>query len=138
MKKLIFVFAAIFTLSNNARASIEPVVVANPQLDVSLSPSIIKNIFLGRWDELPDGTPIDIVEQYAESEIRIQFHNKFTGKNQSQLNAFRAKLVFTGRGKIPREVNNVKELEKLLLENPNFIGYMDRANVPDSLKIVGE
>ena len=54
-----------------------------------------------------------------------------------QLKAYWAKLVFTGQGTPPKEVDNDAAVLKLVAENPNIIGYIDAAAVNSSVRVVG-
>jgi len=77
--------------------------------------------------------PIDQAEGTA---AREEFYLSFTGKSPAQLKAHWAKIIFTGRGQPPVEVANGAELKKHLAENPNALGYIERAMVDDSVKVV--
>jgi hypothetical protein len=45
-------------------------------------------------------------------------------------------VIFTGRGQPPRSVASGDLVKKLLAGNPDAIGYVERSEVDDSLRIV--
>lgn len=116
----------------------EPVVIGNSSIATTLSSSDVKNIFLGKRKALPSGDKVELIEQPEDSELRDKFHSKFTGKTQSQLNAYRARLIFTGKGSQPRTVNNSKELIDIVSKDPSIIGYIDSSEVTPDIAILAK
>jgi len=57
-------------------------------------------------------------------------------KTQSQYTAYWAKLMFTGKGIPPKEIESEKELVMLVSKNPNLIGYVDASAVTDDVRVV--
>ena len=76
------------------------------------------------------------IDQTEGSRVRGDFYTKFAAMSPAQLKAFWSKIIFTGRGQPPSNVASGAELKKLLLANPNAIGYMDQNLVDSSLKVV--
>lgn len=86
--------------------------------------------FLGRSTLL---TPIDLAES---SPLRADFYLKVAGKDQDQVKAIWSKIVFTGKGFPPREYNTSAEVKKAVAADPAAIGYIDRAAVDDTVKVI--
>lgn len=102
----------------------------------SLDRSQVADIFLGRISSLPgvgELTPLDLPEP---SDARETLYVKVMRRTAAQLRAYWAKRSFTGRGTPPREVSGSGELKKLLYANPNMIGYVERASLDSSLKVL--
>ena len=57
-------------------------------------------------------------------------------KNDSQLRAYWSRVVFTGIGKPPSEHGGDVEIRKLVADNPNVIGYIDKNKLDDSVHAV--
>lgn len=121
----------------NVAASADPIVVVSPRSAITmLSKYDVADIFLGRTNRLPDGTPIVPIDQREGSPIRNEFYLEFTGKSPAQLKAYWSKLIFTGRGKPPMEVSGGNALKGLIAANPNAIGYLDSQLVDDTVRTV--
>jgi ABC-type phosphate transport system substrate-binding protein len=118
-----------------ARADIV-VVVSSASAVTTLDKDQVVDIFLGKSARFSNGEraiPIDQREGTAE---RDKFYASFADRSAAQLKAHWSKIIFTGRGRPPRVVSNSRELKNLLLENPNSIGYLERSDVDDSVRVV--
>ena len=102
----------------------------------SLTPTQVADIYLGRTNRFPDGTPAAPCDLAEGSPIRDEFYARVIGKSPSQVKAHWSKLIFTGRGRPPREVANSVEAKKLVAENPGTICYVDRSVVDGSVNVV--
>ncbi len=110
------------------------VVVSNKSTLTALSEQQIADIFLGRAAYFPGGgsaIPVDLPEDAA---ARSEFYRRITGKSSSQMKAYWSKLIFTGRGQPPREVQDPAAIKRALAETPNAIGYMDSRDIDASVK----
>lgn len=103
----------------------------------ALSADQAKHIYLGKTSTFPDGQEAIPIEQPEGAPARHLFHSKVTGKDPSQLNAYWSKLMFTGKGQPPRQIDPDK-VRGLLAANPNLIGYLDREHADSSVRILLE
>ena len=55
---------------------------------------------------------------------------------RAQMKAHWAKIIFTGRGHPPEEAANSAEVKKLIVNNPNAIGYIDKSLVDATVKVL--
>ncbi|MBC3872804.1 hypothetical protein H8K55_04325 [Undibacterium sp. LX15W] len=109
----------------------ELVIVINPQNDIkSMTASQVAQYFLGGSVQF---TPI---EQANGSPIRLEFYKKVLEKEPPQVQAIWARIVFTGKGKPPRELKTSDEIKKAIRENVNAIGYIEKTAVDDSVKVI--
>ena len=141
MKKLHCYFALVFLSSFFVRTTLaEIVVIVNPKNNAadSITPELIGNYFLGKKMEFKNGMKAIALDFYneKEEEIRHNFYNKILNKSPYQIKAYWTRLAFTGKGKPPRGVNSQIEVRKMVAEDTRFIGYIDIANVDDSVKII--
>jgi len=131
MNKLISAIAAAAALSASVPALAEVVVVVNPKAaESSMTKDQVAQFFLGKSSAM---TPID---QSEDSPQRAEFYKKVTDKDASQAKALWSKLVFTGKATMPKEVGNSAAVKAAVAANPKAIGYMDKASVDASVKVV--
>lgn len=101
---------------------------------MTLSTDQAADIFLGRSNRFPDGTPATPIDQPEASGVRDEFYSKVVGKSPVQLKAYWSKIIFTGRGQPPRAVANAGEVKKALAENPRAIGYIEASQVDATVR----
>ncbi|MBL4867324.1 MAG: hypothetical protein JKY67_13240 [Pseudomonadales bacterium] len=53
-----------------------------------------------------------------------------------EVKAFWVRMIFTGRGAPPTAFKSSNELKKWVSENTEGIGYIDLADVDDSVKVI--
>jgi ABC-type phosphate transport system substrate-binding protein len=111
-------------------------VVSADSTIVTLSKVQVISIFLGRTTRFPDGSTAMPIDQTEGSATRDEFYNSFAEMSPAQLKAFWSRIIFTGRGQPPKAAGTVVDLKKLLLANPNAIGYLDQSLLDSSLKVV--
>jgi ABC-type phosphate transport system substrate-binding protein len=122
-------------LPASAQEEVVPVVSAKSSV-TALNSNQVADIFLGKSTRFPDGSvavPIDLAE---ESPLRERFYTVFTGKSPAQLKAHWSKIIFTGRGQPPRQAASASEAKKLIAENPHAIGYIEPAQVDNSVRVL--
>ncbi|NVM76241.1 ABC-type phosphate transport system substrate-binding protein [Duganella sp. SG902] len=78
-------------------------------------------------------TPVD---QADGSAIRNEFYQKVADKDAAQVKALWSKLVFTGKATPPKEYSNSAEVKKAVAADPKAIGYIDKAAVDDTVKVI--
>lgn len=109
----------------------EVVVVINPKNAAgSLSNEQISQFFLGKSTTF---TPID---QSESAPIRAEFYKKIADKELSQVKSIWSKLVFTGKGTLPKEMSSSADVKKAIAANVNAIGYIEKSAVDASVKVV--
>jgi len=131
MNKLISAIVAAAALAASVPALAEVVVVVNPKAaESSMTKDQVAQFFLGKSSAM---TPVD---QSEDSPQRAEFYKKVTDKDASQAKALWSKLVFTGKATMPKEVANSAAVKAAVAANPKAIGYMDKASVDASVKVV--
>lgn len=136
MRRLGLTLLLWFTLLGLATAA-ELVVVVRADSEIGpLTRSEVTSIFLGRYRELASGALAEPLDQVPQSAEYIAFYEQLINKTASELRAYWARLVFTGRVSPPRVVDNSERLTEQLLANPRAIGYLERGRVDRRLRIV--
>jgi ABC-type phosphate transport system substrate-binding protein len=124
------------TMGLNATAAEVVAVVSAKNPVTTLSQNQVMDIFLGKANRFPDGTPAVPIDQIEGSAARDEFYATFAGKSPAQLKAHWSKIIFTGRGQPPMAVSNGIEVKKHLVKTPNAIGYIEKTLVDGSVKIL--
>jgi len=70
--------------------------------------------------------------------VRAQFYTQVAGKDEAQVKAIWSKLVFTGKATPPKELASSADVVKAVAADPNAIGYIEKAAVDGSVKVVYE
>jgi ABC-type phosphate transport system substrate-binding protein len=104
-------------------------VVANPA-NAGLSKDQLSNIYLGRSFEFK---PLDMPEGTA---ARDRFYKKLTDRDPPQVKAVWARVVFTGKGQAPLMLPDADSVKKAVATDPKAVGYIDKAAVDSSVKVL--
>lgn len=130
-KNILSLIAFAGLLSFGSAALAEVVVVVNPKNSASsLSTEQVSQFFLGKSSTL---TPVD---QSESSAIRAEFYKKVADKEPSQVKAIWSKIIFTGKGTLPKEFGSSAEVKKAIASDPNAIGYIEKSAVDGTVKVV--
>lgn len=115
------------------------VVVVNQKNSVSkLSRDEVIDVFMGRNRLLSSGitaTPLDLPSTAVEREI---FYFRLTGKSMSQINAYWARLILTGRASPPTLMRSQDEVMQMVTDNRSAVGYVSRSKSSSQVKTVFE
>ncbi|BFM10297.1 hypothetical protein R50072_04500 [Simiduia litorea] len=134
MKKIIC--AGLLSASTICQA--EVAVIVHPSNSNNMDATGITHLFLGKAKAFPDGSTAIPINQPESSSSSAEFMDKVLNKSASQLKAYWSKLLFTGQGTPPKEVNSDADVLKLVAENPNTIGYIDANNVTANVKVAAK
>ncbi len=133
LSTLLFVFMMSVIHSANA----ELVVICNKDLDIQgLTKKQIIDIYMGRYSVLPNGHKLIPLDQNADSNARKQFYAKLVDKNISEINAYWARLLFSGRAMPPRTVKTEREVIDIISKDSSVIGYVDASVLTDKVKVI--
>lgn len=133
MKTILSVFI-ILCLSALAKADV--VVIVHPSGPSDMTVNQVRDLFIGRANQLPDGQAAVPLEMPTGDALRQEFHDKVTGRSQAQLNAFWSQQVFTGKGNPPRTVDSSGAMKSLVASTPGAVGYIPAGEVDDSVKVL--
>ena len=136
LKKLLAASLAGISLVASATAFSAVAVIVHPSNNNTLTESDITRIFLGKKKSFPDGADAIPVDQKEGAAARSSFVSTVLKKNDQQIKAYWAQLLFTGKGTPPKEVGGGADVKKLVAENPALIGYIDAAEADGSVKVV--
>jgi hypothetical protein len=97
-----------------------------------LSKDQVTNVYIGRRSDLK---PLDLPASAAQ---RDAFYKKVTARDAAQIKAVWARILFTGRGQPPKELPDEAAIKKAVAGDPKAVGYIDKANVDSTVKVVLE
>jgi ABC-type phosphate transport system substrate-binding protein len=113
-----------------AAACAEIVVVVNAQNPVTaLTRNQVIDLYMGRQINFPGGAPALPLDQAAGSNVRGEFYRALTGKSEANINAYWARLLFTGIASPPRAVPTADATLRIVRENASAIAYVESADV---------
>ena len=131
MKQPLLAVALATGMLATATAQAEIVVVVNTANQASrMFSEQAAQFFLGKSNQF---TPVD---QGKESAIRRDFYQKIAGKSLSQVEGVWAKIEFSGKGTMPKSYASDAAVKKAVAADPTAIGYIDKASVDDTVKVL--
>jgi hypothetical protein len=112
-----------------ARADIAIIVAAHSSLAPQLGQ--VCQAYLGK---VKTPTPINLNEK---NPLRDAFYAKACKKDPAQVQAIWGKLIFTGTGTPPAQVDSSAAMKKAVAADPNAVGYIDKKDADASVKVIG-
>lgn len=133
---LMCVCAFMFMFVMHAQAEDGYVVVCNAANPVSsISHVDLMNIFLGKKVSWNDGKKITFVT-LKEGDSHKKFLRNHVKKNPQQFKNYWKKMLFTGKGVIPRSFSDDSGVIGFVKANESSIGYLSKEQVADGIKIL--
>lgn len=115
------------------------VVVANAKSGIDrMSREEVVYVFMGRWRQLPSGTPAQPIDAPIDSAERALFYRQLVNKDPSDIKAYWARLIFSGGARPPVSAQSREEQMALLASLQGAVAYMERSAVDSRVKIVFE
>ena len=131
------VFILTLAFSNNAAEAADLVVIVSARTSLTvLRVDQVADIFLSQTSRFPDGSEAVAVDQKLGSPLRDEFYDKVVHRSRALMKAYWTKLIFTGRGQPPTEVDDNASMRKLVADTPGMIGYIERADLDPSVRVV--
>ncbi len=113
-------------------ATAELVVIANANNKLKfIEPSSLQDIYMGRKRAFEDGSmalPID------QAKLRTDFYLKLTNRPIEQINAYWARIMFSGEASPPRILPDDESVINTIKENPGAIGYISKESENKGVK----
>jgi len=122
---------SLLLLASTAHADVAVIVHAKNPI-TTLAPHEVQDIFLGRTRTFPDGryaVPLD-----QSSPLRAEFYQTLTARPLEQINAYWARLMFTGQAMPPARLPDDAAVLKSVRENETAIGYIDAAHLDNTVR----
>ena len=117
-----------FVLTAAAANADVAVIVSAKSTATTMTAAEIASIYLGKSTAMK---PLD-----NATPVRAQFYTAVAGKDEAQVKAIWSKLVFTGKATPPKALASNADVVKAVAADANAIGYVDKAAVDGSVKVV--
>jgi ABC-type phosphate transport system substrate-binding protein len=118
-------------------AQAEILVIANPQSNITtLTREQVVDIYMGRSSNFPNGRPAIAFDLKGDQPARAAFYQQLVGKSVAQINAYWARLLFTGSATPPMALKDTATMLHMVQENRDAIGYIDSAETTGKLNVV--
>lgn len=135
MRYLIVAFMQLLLISMPVCADI--VVVVSPSSELrNLTKQEVIDIYMGRIQVYTDGIMITPYDQPLNSKIRADFYQRLTNRPVASVDAYWARLLFTGRAAPPRQAPDNISIIEIIEENPRAIGYIEERELDDRVSVV--
>lgn len=122
-------FALQFAVPARAAGNDIVVIASNGSCLTQLSREEVANIFMGAYRKLPDGTTARPIDLDLESPVRRAFYRRLLGRSLEEINAYWARLVFSGRTSPPDAARGTAEMLERVAKDPRAIGYLERQHL---------
>lgn len=115
----------------------EWVLVASSKAGIThLSQDEVTNIYLGRYRRLDSGITAEPIDQPADSALKARFYRQLVDKSLAEINAYWARLVFSGKTQPPRTVRNSEEALQFVISHPGAMAYVERAKADGRVVVI--
>ncbi|WP_372872147.1 hypothetical protein [Shewanella sp.] len=101
-----------------------------------LSHHELVDIFMGRYDTFPNGDDVTVFDNGSELSVREAFYRQLVDRSLAQVDAYWARLQFSGRVTQPQEVDSTDELTEKMRKTPSGITFVRGSELNDSVKVV--
>ena len=135
MKRTVIFFCIVFALVAGA-AHAGVIIIANKDVkDTAITKADLKEIFLGKKVQWTDNTKIRFVT-LKESGPHKTFLRTYINKSSKQYSNYWRKMVFTGKGKIPKSFATNAEMIKYVSGTSGAIGYIGSSTKPANVNTI--
>lgn len=135
-----YIFALVFALVElvtNPVGAAEMVVVVNAGSGIDrLSREQVLDIFFGRLRQFPSGLAAEPIDQPDDSPAKVRFYRLLVNKEVAEINAYWARLVFSGRTPPPLKTEYSSEVHRLIASKRGGISYVERSQVDPRMTVV--
>lgn len=135
IRLLLSLLLLLFT--REALADLVVVVNVRNSIQVMTRQEVI-NLFFGRINQFANGVeaqPVDLIDKNPD---RARFYRQLVGKDVADINAYWARMSFSGRQNAPARVADAEEVIRWVSSRPGGIGFIDGARVDGRLRVVYE
>ena len=93
----------------------------------------VKKMLLGKTKKWKGGEKV-VLGTLSGGAVHEAFIKKFAGKTAKQFTNFWRKMVFSGKGKMPKSFDSEEDLIAFVAEHDGALGYIDSATGHDAVK----
>jgi len=119
--------------ADDTNLSLVVVVQATSPIE-SLSKKEVIDIYMGRFQTFPDGSPVSPIDFPAGSKEKKSFYHQLVGKDERKIKAYWSRLLFSGRATPPIQADSKQQILQSL--NDQALAYVPANEVTQEMKIV--
>ena len=119
-----------------ATANAGTVIIGHPSNNAQLTKKEATKMYLGKAKKFPGGAKAAPVDQALGTDSRKDFYGKTVGKSDSQMKAHWSRLLFSGKGKPPKVLDNDEAVKQWVASHPEALGYINSSAVDASVKVL--
>lgn len=123
------------SLTCNALHADVVVIVSKKNPINTLNADQVRELFPGETKTI-NGNLLLPLDQTVGENSRNYFYTEIIKKSEAKLKAYRSRLIFTGKGQAPLVIGNDADMQHMISNNPNLIGYIDTSKLTSSVKVV--
>jgi len=128
-------FAAAMCVFASASSFAEVSIITHPSNTSSLSQKDIERIYLGKENQFPNGKAVEAAN-LKDGALKDAFNSDLLNRSSAQIGAYWSKLIFTGKGIPPTELETEADVVAFVASNENAIGYVDSSAVTPEVKVI--
>ena len=114
-----------------------PVIIVSPrQPPEAISKNALRAMFGMRLRNWPDRIPVHVFVLRDDNPTHSVFSKQILNIYPHQLRLAWDRLVFSGTGQAPTEVNSEEAMRQQVAKTPGAIGYLPRSMVNDSVRVL--
>ncbi|MFT5717190.1 MAG: hypothetical protein ACI9T7_001377 [Oleiphilaceae bacterium] len=121
---LLFLLASVNAWAEEINTQTIQVIVSSQSELTTLNRKQVMGLFLGRSRSFPNGINAKAFDHEVDSTIRARFFESLTGKSISDIDAYWARLRYSGRASPPKVIDNMAEILKEVSQNLHAIAYI--------------
>lgn len=110
------------------------VIVHEDNMEV-LNDSHIRNLFLGKARTYPSGLSVTAYDMPVEHETYKYFVRNVLKRNESNLNAYWARMLFSSQGRPPERLHSSTEMLQRVSSEQSAIGYIMAEDLDSQAKV---
>jgi hypothetical protein len=114
--------------------ALEIAIVTNSQDISKMDKNTVKRLFLGKINHL-NNIQVNLVE-LQDTNYKEEFYKTLTSKNTAQLRSYWTRLIFTGKGKPPKQVASQEELTHYMMKSDVIITYIPLESVQPNMSVL--
>lgn len=140
MRPLYSCLLALFWFSTAESAvAADLVVIVNPQSGVQkMTQAEVASIYTAKTRQLPSGVAALPLDMNIEAEARKDFYQRLLGKSVAEINAYWARLLFSGRATPPHQMFDAAAIVETVAQNKGAIAYVERDKIDKRVRVVLE
>lgn len=101
-----------------------------------LSRSEVINIYMGRQKKLGGSDTALPLDLGGINPTKKAFYMQLLDKQLPEINSYWARLMFSGLGSPPRQLDSVEDIIQTIRNNIGAIGYLPYTEITDDLRVV--